>query len=294
MATSSERIESRKPDTSVVFGEEITVPGLDGWLADIERQGFAIIPDWIDEDRVNTLASDLRTEVNPIRELMKPDEKTVRAHNLLAKTRCVDDLVCDDRLVAIVQGVLGPHVQVSVVVMFDLLPGSKPQGLHQDDGLWPLPRPHPPFVVNSIIAVDEFTKENGATVVVPGSHKWHTRKPKPLPESETLQVEMKPGTLLIWTGALWHGGGANRTNRSRLAVDINYNLSYLRQQENQYIGVPRDQLEKMPEKLRKLIGYQYGLNFVGPGMVDLRDPLKMVDLVEFGYDINSPRFPPVG
>ena len=91
MATSSDRIESRKPDTSVVFGEEISVPGLDGWLADIERQGFAVIPDWIDEDRVNTLASDLRREVNPIRELMKPDEKTVRAHNLFAKSRFTED-----------------------------------------------------------------------------------------------------------------------------------------------------------------------------------------------------------
>ena len=294
MATMRAAVEHTEPDTCQVFGKQLTVPGLDAWLQHIDEHGYAFIPNWLDEARVAKLGDDLRREVNPIRELMKPDNKTVRAHNLLAKTRCVDDLVCDDRLVAIVQGVLGANIQVSVVAMFDLLPGSKTQQLHQDDGLWPLPRPHPPFVVNAVIAIDEFKKENGATVIVPGSHKWHHRRPENLPASETLQVEMKPGSMLIWTGALWHGGGANRSNSSRLAIDINYNLSYLRQQENQFIGVPRDQLQHMPEKLRKLIGYQHGLNFVGPGMVDLRDPMKMVDLVEFGYDINSAKFPPVG
>lgn len=281
-------------DTATVFGEEIEVPGLSGWLTDIEEQGFAVIPNWLDEERVTKLREDLRREVNPIRELMPPENKTVRAHNLLGKTRCVDDLVCDPRLVAIVQGVLGPHIQISVVVMFDLLPGASAQGLHQDDGLWPIPRPHPPFVVNSVIAVDEFTNENGATVLVPESHKWHDQPVRQPPDVETVQLEMKPGTMLIWSGALWHGGGANRTNESRLAVDINFNLSYLRQQENQYIGVPREELPKMPEQLRRLIGYQHGMSIAGAGMVDLRDPLKMLDEVSFGYDVNDERFPPIG
>ena len=240
-------------DTATVFGEEIDVPGLSGWLTDLEERGFAVIPNWLDEERVTKLREDLRREVNPIREFMPPENKTVRAHNLLGKTRCVDDLICDPRLVAIVQGVLGPHIQVSVVVMFDLLPGASAQGLHQDDGLWPIPRPHPPLVVNSVIAVDEFTKENGATVLVPESHKWHDQKVRQPPDVDTIQLAMKPGTMLIWSGALWHGGGANRTNESRLAVDINFNLSYLRQQENQYIGVPREELPKMPEQLRRLI-----------------------------------------
>lgn len=281
-------------DTATIFGEEIDVPGLSGWLTDLEERGFAVIPNWLDEERVTKLREDLRREVNPIRELMPPENKTVRAHNLLGKTRCVDDLVCDPRLVAIVQGVLGPHIQVSVVVMFDLLPGASAQGLHQDDGLWPIPRPHPPFVVNSVIAVDEFTKENGATVLVPESHKWHDQKVRQPPDVDTIQLEMKPGTMLIWSGALWHGGGANRTNESRLAVDINFNLSYLRQQENQYIGVPREELPKMPEQLRRLIGYQHGMSIAGAGMVDLRDPLKMLDEVSFGYNVNDERFPPIG
>jgi len=285
---------SSNPDLSNVFGEEIRVPGLDGWVASMETNGYALIPDWLTEERVKKLGVDLRREVNPIRELMPPDFTTVRAHNLLAKTRCVDDLVCDPRLVAIAQGVLGPHIQISVVAMFDLLPGAKAQGLHQDDGLWPIPRPHPPFVVNAVIAVDEFTKENGATQLVPKSHLWHDQSVKQPPEVKPIQVEMKPGTMLIWTGALWHGGGANNTDQSRLAIDINFNLSYLAQQENQYIGVPRSEVEKMPVRLQRLIGYKFGLNHVGPGMVDLRDPLRMKDRVSYQYDVNADDIPNIG
>ena len=276
-----------KPDTTIVFDEEICVPGLDAWVSSINEVGYTVILDWLTEERVKKLSTDLRREVNPIRELMPPDFTTVRAHNLLAKTRCVDDLVCDPRLVALAQGVLGPHIQVSVVAMFDLLPGAKPQGLHQDDGLWPIPRPHPPFVVNAVIAVDEFTKANGATQIVPKSHLWHDQPVKQPPDVSPIQVEMKPGTMLIWTGAVWHGGGGNTTNQSRLAIDINFNLSYLAQQENQFIGVPRSEVEKMPKHLQRLIGYKFGLMYVGPGMVDLRDPLIMKDQVSFQYDVNT-------
>ena len=80
-----------------------------------------MVPDWISPERVERLARDLRRVVNPIRELLGPDKTMVRAHNLLGKTRCVDDLVCDPRLLALAQGVLGYKIQVSVVVMFDLL-----------------------------------------------------------------------------------------------------------------------------------------------------------------------------
>lgn len=283
-----------QPDSATVFGDEIVLPGLDQALRNISDVGYTVFPGWLSQERVARLRADLVNDVQPIVELMPPDKTTVRAHNLLGKTRCVDDLVCDPRLLAVVQGMLGPYVQVSVVAMFDLLPGAKAQGLHRDDGLWPIPRPHPPFVANSVIAVDDFTIENGATMLVPKSHEWHDEPVRQPPDVEPIQVEMLAGSMLIWTGALWHGGGANRSDHSRLAVDINFNLSYLRQQENQFIGIPRDQLPKMPEQLRRLVGYQHGLNFVGPGMVDLRDPLQMLDHVTFGYNVNDNHFPQIG
>ena len=274
-----------------VYGERVVLPELDGWLRAIDEQGYVVVPDWLDAERTRRLRDDLRRDVNPVRELLPPDRMTVRAHNLLAKTRCVDDLVGDLRMLALVQGVLGDRVQISAAVLFDLLPGAKAQPLHQDDSLWPIPRPHRAFLMNTVIAVEDFTKANGATHLVPRSHLWHDQPVRQPPEVETVQIEMKAGSLVGWTGAMWHGGGANTTQESRMAVNLNFNLAFLRQQENQYIGVPREEVAKMPRRLQRVLGYQGGYSAAGPGMVDLRDPLLMMDKVRFGYDVNGPGFP---
>ena len=274
-----------------VYGERVVVPELAGWLRSVEERGYVVIPDWLDAERTRRLRDDLRRDINPLRELLPPDRTTVRAHNLLAKTRCVDDLVCDLRMLALVQGVLGDRVQISAAVLFDLLPGAKAQPLHQDDSIWPIPRPHRHFLMNTVIAVEDFTKANGATHLVPGSHLWHDQKVRQPPEVETVQIELKAGSLVGWPGAMWHGGGANTTQESRMALNLNFNLAFLRQQENQYIGVPREEVAKMPRRLQRVLGYQGGYSAAGPGMVDLRDPLLMLDKVRFGYDVKDPTMP---
>ena len=274
-----------------VYGERVVLPELAGWLRSIDEQGYVVIPGWLDAERTRRLRQELRRDVNPVRELLPPDRMTVRAHNLLAKTRCVDDIVCDLRMLALIQGVLGDRVQVSAAVLFDLLPGAKAQPLHQDDSLWPIPRPHRAFLMNTVIAVEDFTKANGATHLVPRSHLWHDQPVRQPPDVETVQIEMKAGSLVGWTGAMWHGGGANTTGESRMALNLNFNLAFLRQQENQYIGVPREEVAKMPRRLQRVLGYQGGYSAAGPGMVDLRDPLLMMDKVRFGYDVNGPGFP---
>ena len=285
------RVCAVEEDAVDVYGERVVVPELGGWLRAVEEQGYVVIPDWIDAERTRRLRDELRRDVNPLRELLPPDRTTVRAHNLLAKTRCVDDLVCDLRMLALVQGVLGDRVQISAAVLFDLLPGAKAQPLHQDDSIWPIPRPHRHFLMNTVIAVEDFTKANGATHLVPGSHLWHDQKVRQPPEVETVQIEMKAGSLVGWPGAMWHGGGANTTQESRMALNLNFNLAFLRQQENQYIGVPREEVAKMPRRLQRVIGYQGGYSAAGPGMVDLRDPLLMLDKVRFGYDVKDPTMP---
>ena len=160
--------------------------------------------------------------------------KTLRAHNLLAKTRAVDYLFVDERVRALVKGLLGQRGQVNVTTLFNLLPGETKQLLHQDDGLWPIPRPHPHFLCNALIALDDFDLENGATHIVPHSHQWHDR---PVDQSvETLQVTMSAGTMLAWAGSLWHGGGANTSvDRERLEFFMSHCVSYLRPQEIQLL-----------------------------------------------------------
>jgi len=188
----------------------------------------------------------------------------VRGHNLLAKTRAVDGLILDPRLRAMVEGAIGKDVTINIATLFNLLPGAPRQPLHSDDGLWPIPRPHPHFLCNTVIAIDDFDEENGATHIVPYSHKWnHAVDPK----AKSIQVTMKSGSALLWVGGMWHAGGANVSkDRERLALFISHNVGYLRQQENQVLSVPREVAQRMPKKLQRLLGYKGGI-----WQIDFRD-----------------------
>ena len=236
-------------------------------------QGYTIVNDFISTEEVEKIRHAFMSEVHitEMRAIGTQTGRTWRAHNLLAKTRAVDYLFLDKRVRALVEGVLGPRTQINVTTLFNVLPGETRQFLHQDDGLWPIPRPHPSFVCNALIALDDFDIENGATHIVPYSHRWHDRRPDQ--SIDTLQVEMKSGTMLMWEGGLWHGGGANESkDRERLGFFMSHQVAYLRPQEIQLVSVPREEVRKMPEKLQRLLGYhRFGLG------VDSRDPIDVIN-----------------
>ena len=242
-------------------------------VAECLEQGFSVIPEFISAAEIDAIRSSFDTEVpmTEMRAIGTDTGKTLRAHNLLAKTRSVDHLFIDARVRALVEGILGSRVQVNVTTLFNLLPGETRQFLHQDDGLWPIPRPHPSFVCNLLIALDDFDLENGCTHLVPYSHKWFDRKVDQ--EIETFRVEMKAGSMLMWEGGLWHGGGANTSKtRARLGFFMRHCVQYLRPQEIQLLGVPREIVKTMPRLLQRLLGYnRFGLG------VDGRDPIDVLN-----------------
>jgi len=246
---------------------------------EIKKIGYSIIPDFLDQTEVGTIRNAFETEV-PITEMRAigtDSGRTWRAHNLLAKTRAVDYLFLDLRLRAIVDGVLETRSQVNVTTLFNTLPGESRQLFHQDDGLWPIPRPRPSFLCNALFALDDFDEENGATHLVPGSHLWHDRKIDQSVPSK--QMTMASGSLLLWEGSMWHAGGANVSlDRERMGLFISHQVSYLRPQENQLISVPQEIVKQLPEKLQKLLGYhRFGLG------VDGRDP---IDVLKDGHVVN--------
>lgn len=267
---------------SVDEADDLVVEGLNitERVTEIEKQGYTVMEDFISPEEVSRLRKAFETEV-PITEMRAigtDTGKTWRAHNLLAKTRAVDYLFLDARMRALIEGVLGPRVQVNVTTLFNLLPGETRQFLHQDDGLWPIARPHAHFVCNGLIALDDFDIENGATHIVPFSHKWYD---KPVDQNvETLQVTMRSGSMLMWEGGLWHGGGANTSkDRERLGFFMSHNVAYLRPQEIQLLSVPREVVKKMPTLLQRLLGYhRFGLG------VDGRDP---IDVLNDGIVVNE-------
>ncbi len=240
----------------------------------VEKSGYAVVPDFLDKDRLRQLCRDLRPIFDAVgsRESEKFGRQTIHTHNLLAKTRAVDELLLDSLLLGLIEGILGPDFQVSGVAAMRPGPGDQRQHLHTDDGHYPIPRPHPPLIVNTLIALDPFTVENGATEVVPGSHRFKERLEQ---DTETVGVEMPAGGLLLWDGALWHRGGGNSTLGSyRRSINVNFNLAWLKQRENQFVGVPPEVVVAMPEALQALIGYK--LTNFGLGSVDYQNPIETV------------------
>ena len=251
----------------------VTIEGLDiGRVVNtIHDQGYAIVEDFLSQDDVSSIRHAFNTEV-PITALngLGAIGRSWRAHNLLAKTRAADHVFLDARLRAIVDGVIGKYNQVNITTLFNTLPGESKQQLHQDDGLWPIPRPHPTFLCNALIAFDDFTIENGATHLVPYSHTWT----RPVDQSvDTIQVEMKSGSVVFWDGGMWHAGGANVTEDvERMGFFISHQISYLRPQEVQTLAIPREVVKAMPQKLQRLVGYHpFGIG------IDGRDPIDVLD-----------------
>lgn len=278
-----ERVNSLRAPRPLTEGLEIDASDslrVNKAVQDVERQGFAIIHDFLSEQQLDVICD----RMTPIFEMTGTRNakdargshrkgyhgvQAVHVHNLFAKTRAVDDVAIDPLLLLVIEGVLGPLFQMSVATAMCPDPGVDPQGLHQDDGHYPLPRPRPPFIANTLIALDDFSESNGATRLVPGSHRWT----HPVNHEENFVVaEMPAGSLLVFDGALWHAGGGNSTNdKRRRSINFNFNLSWLRQQENQYVGIPRDVWLSLPEKLQRLLGFQK-VNFLY-GSVDYTDPL---------------------
>ena len=247
---------------------------IDHVVDEVREEGFAVVPDFLDEESVEQLRQDLAPIFDDIssRPSKEFGQQTIHTHNLLAKTRAVDSLLVEDKLLNLIEAILGPDFQISGVAAMRPAPGDARQHMHRDDGHYPIPYPHPPLIVNTLIALDPFTVENGATEVVPRSHLLTGKVDQ---EKETVSVEMPVGALLLWDGALWHRGGGNSTKNSyRRSINLNFNLAWLKQRENQFVGVPPEVVVAMPEKLQALIGYK--LTNFGLGTVDYRNPIETV------------------
>jgi len=231
----------------------------------VRRDGYAVVENAIAPEAIERLAENLaRLE----RDLgAKPagngfeGHRTVRIYNLLAYGAPFDEVPIHPAVLPIVEGVLDPGCLISSLSSIAIDPGETAQPIHADDQVIPLEKPHAPIVCNSMWALTDFTEANGATRLVPGSHR------KPNPEYggayETIAAEMPKGSVLIWDGALWHGGGANRTDERRTGIAMNYCAGFIRQQENQQLGLDPKLVKGFPPRLQELVGYGVYRGLIG-------------------------------
>ncbi len=247
---------------------------VDSILGRLAEDGYATIPDATDPDQVRWARGELEALVadTPSGRDDFEGHRTRRVYGLFGKTRSLDALAIHPVVLGVLDRVLGQY-QLSAPTGISIGPGETTQPLHPDDALYPVPRPHSEIVVNVMWPLQDFTAANGATRIVPGSHRWTDERPGP--DTETICVELPAGTALIYAGSVWHGGGANLSDADRLGVVLHYAVSWLRPVENHVLVVPPAAAARLPERLQELLGYNIHPPFIG--YVDGRHPRKLID-----------------
>ena len=227
-------------------------------LKEVAEQGYTVVEDAIEPALVDELNDSLSRlerflDVQPSPNSFE-GKRTLRIYNLLAYDELWQRVPVHDHVLPIVERVLDPGCLISSLSSIDILPGEGAQPIHADDQLIPLPKPHPPTVCNSMWALTDFTEANGATRLIPGTH-LSDRSPDYGADYDSIAAEMPKGSVLIWHGSLWHGGGANTTAEPRIGIAMNYCAGYVRQQENQQLGLAREKVQTFDPRLRELVGY---------------------------------------
>jgi ectoine hydroxylase-related dioxygenase (phytanoyl-CoA dioxygenase family) len=241
----------------------------------LKREGYAIIERYLSDEDVRAKKEDLQRVLRSTPTGRNDFEgfQTQRIYALFAKTRVFDATAIDPLILGVLEKVLGQGFTLSAPTAINIGPGETAQNLHTDDIVYPVARPHRELVVNTMWALDDFTEENGATHIAPGSHTWIDERPDE--NTKTARAVAQAGSVIIFLGSAWHGGGANNTQNPRLGVIIEYCAGWLRPQENHVISVPKEIVRKLPERLQELLGYGVYPPFLGN--VDGRHPKKYLD-----------------
>jgi len=235
----------------------------------IDRDGAVILEGMLSRAELDALVAELTpflTATKVGRESFS-GFKTTRTGALPARSPKVRVALVDRRIRAICDEVLLPNCenyQVNVTHVIRILPGEIAQVMHKDRWSWSYLKGMEPQL-NTIWALTDFTRQNGATRVVPGSQRWpDSRRPRP---EEIACAEMSAGSVLVYTGSVFHSGGANQSDAPRLGMNLTYCLGWLRQEENQYLSCPPEIARTFEPELQQLMGYQtggYGLGFFTP------------------------------
>ena len=254
----------------------------------LARDGAVIVDRLIGDDLLDRVAVELEPHlaVTPF----GPDDfsgyRTRRCGGLIGRVPASRELVMHPLSLAAAGGLLAhaTNFQLHLTQAIAIGPGEPAQPIHRDQWAFDFfPFPNGDEVqCNTIWALTEFTEENGATRVVPGSHR--AEDGQRYSEGDSVAAEMARGSVLYYTGAVYHGGGANRSDAVRIGLNITYDLAWLRQEENQYLSVPREVAATLPEDLLRLMGYARGAYALGY-IDDLRDPIEAVrpDLGSVGF-----------
>ncbi|NKB99601.1 MAG: phytanoyl-CoA dioxygenase family protein [Pseudomonadales bacterium] len=265
----------------------------------LERDGCVVLKDFASKAEIEAIQSDLRPFIDTSSQARSDFSglKTTRTGALMARSPRCRELAIDPRILSLVETFLAPYAntfQLHVTQVIRVLPGEKVQMPHRDRWAWsqlqdpsdldpPVNSVIAPLLtgvetqLNTMLALTDFTKENGATRIVPGSS--HLPDSAKLPEEAYVSAEMTTGSMLVFTGSVFHGAGANMSERERIGLNIDYSLGWLRQEDNQYLSCPPEIAKDLDPKLQALLGYAVA----EPSLGYFTPPLPA------GEDLSSPQ-----
>lgn len=233
----------------------------DAILDVIDRDGAVIVEGAMGDGLADSIHDELRAFIDATpKGAGFTGEHTTRTGALAVRSPGCRELILDPLVLRSVETFLEPfceQIQLHLTQVIRILPGQGKQVLHRDRQAWgeilpPVIEPQ----LNTIWALTPFSEANGATQVVPGSHRWdYDRQPE---AGEICTAVMSRGSVLMYSGSVIHGGGANVADDERMGVNITYSLGWLRQEENQFLSCPPAEAVQMPEKLQELLGYTMG------------------------------------
>ncbi|MBN33654.1 MAG: phytanoyl-CoA dioxygenase [Rhodospirillaceae bacterium] len=232
----------------------------DSIIAAIRRDGAAIVENFVSQEIVSQVLADLREPFDVVGRSTENDFNgytTLRVNSVLDLSDASVEVVGHQRMMAVLDAFLLGHAQSYLMgscTAIEIHPGEQDQALHRDDTIYPVHLPGMELQMSVMWALTDFTEENGATRVVPGSHRWVFPR-EPGPDDEVVQAPMTPGSALFYLGSAFHGGGANNANTPRAGLVNTYCLGWLRQEVNHILSMPRETAARMPEHIQKMMGY---------------------------------------
>lgn len=249
-------------------------------LEELDRAGCVVIERLVEDTTIAAVLDELGPHMvaTPTGDDDLSGRRTRRTGAVPARSPSSWPMITHPTILAVAEhhlGGPGQHFHLCTAVTSDLLPGQRAQAVHRDQwtyGEFPWP-PGYEVEINVLWAMQEFTEHNGATRVVPGSHRWEDRLD--LSGDDTVAATAPAGSAIVVLGSCYHGAGANLSDTNRVAVSIAYQRGWLRQGENQYLNCPPDIARTMPDDLVRLLGYQRGCTALGYWR-DGEDPMTAV------------------
>ncbi|WP_336331390.1 phytanoyl-CoA dioxygenase family protein [Pseudomonas putida] len=267
----------------------------------IRRDGAVIISDFVSPDTLKALTAELDIYLNATPCGVDPyfaGTQTRRVARIIGRSDTAVEVALNPLFIGAARKILQtpthvwvgsdrveiePDIQLSITQAIQIGPGQGLQPLHRDDAtsLWRHPQYGREARLQLMLAISDFTEENGATRVIPGSHQWDDER---MPtQEETIAAQMKAGSALLWMGSVYHGGGANASASPRTGLTMAYDLAFLRLEENHFLSIPVERVRQLPAEMQRLLGWSASSTLLGWVEIDgqMRDPQELLNMPAF-------------